>query len=132
MRQYSLEDQYRIFRYGNDRREPPDLALVTPLAEKGAEAIPFLTEQLKSSTDDLAVRDIMYILEDMLRLKTYDVKADTALLNILDGRISTMKSRYLQAYARGKLLLFQDRSYTRLSPERTSDNPNEQVHSAAY
>jgi hypothetical protein len=103
MRQYSLEDQYRIFRYGNDKIEPPDLALANPIAEKGASAIPFLTEQLKSSTDDLAVRDILLILRTMLRFNTYEVKQDAALMSVLEKRISTMKSADWQGFCREKL-----------------------------
>jgi hypothetical protein len=55
IRSSSLEDQYKIFRYGMDKREPPELSLAEPIAARGSSAIPFLTEQLKSSTDDAAV-----------------------------------------------------------------------------
>ena len=103
MRQYSLEDQYRIFRYGNDRIEPPDLSLATPIAERGAAAIPFLTKQLKSSDDDLAVRDILWVLWTMLRLKTYDVRQDREVMDLLERRIRGMKSQYWQGSARERL-----------------------------
>jgi hypothetical protein len=36
LRQYSLVDQYKIFRYGNDMREPPFMDLAIPIAERGA------------------------------------------------------------------------------------------------
>jgi hypothetical protein len=36
MRQYSLEDQYWIFRYGNDVVHPPLTDLANPIAEKGS------------------------------------------------------------------------------------------------
>lgn len=103
LRHYSLQDQYRIFRYGNDKIEPPDLELANPIAERGAGAIPFLTEQLKFSTDDLTVVDIMLILRTMVNLKTYDVKRDAALMGILETRISKMKSQDWQAFCREKL-----------------------------
>src|SRR6266446_3549865 len=41
MRQYSLADQYKIFRYGNDKREPPAMSLADAIAERGAAAVPF-------------------------------------------------------------------------------------------
>jgi len=34
LRQYSLDDQYRLFRYGNDRIEPPLTGLAKPLQRK--------------------------------------------------------------------------------------------------
>jgi hypothetical protein len=34
LRGYSLEDQYKIFRYGNDVIEPPLMDLADPIAEK--------------------------------------------------------------------------------------------------
>ena len=58
VRQYSLEDQYRIFRYGNDVVEPPLLGLAEPIAERGATAIPFLQKQLNAEPDDTTVRDL--------------------------------------------------------------------------
>lgn len=100
MRQYSLEDQYKIFRYGNDKIEPPDLELANPIAEKGSFAIPFLTDHLKSSTDDFAVRDILLVLRTMQRFKTYDVAHDAALMSVIEMRISAMKSADWQAFCR--------------------------------
>ncbi len=103
MRDYSLEDQYKLFRYGNDKIEPPQLELANPIAEKGASVIPFLTDQLKSSTGDFAVRDILLILRTMLRFRTYDVKRDAALMSVLETRISAMKNADWQAFCRGDL-----------------------------
>lgn len=103
LRHYSLEDQYRIFRYGNDKIEPPDMGLANPIAERGPAAIPFMIKQLKSSTDDLAVLDIMLILRTMQNLKTYDVKRDAELMSVLETRISKMKSQEWQAFCREKL-----------------------------
>src|ERR1051325_9187963 len=64
--QYPLEEQYKIYRYGHDRIEPPDLELAGPIAQKGQAVVPFLKEKLESDKDDLAVRDILYLLEQML------------------------------------------------------------------
>jgi hypothetical protein len=57
LRSYPLADQYKIFRYGNDRKEPPFMDLADPIAERGATAVPFLLNQLKSESADIAVRD---------------------------------------------------------------------------
>ena len=87
LRHYSLEDQYKIFRYGNDRIEPPRSQLARPIAERGVEAIPFIMKQIDSDRSDIALRDTLQILADMARMKTYDVKSDASLMTILESRI---------------------------------------------
>jgi hypothetical protein len=62
LRRYSLQDQYKIFRYGNDKLVPAEIWLADPIAERGASAIPFLMQQLAESKDDTAVVDILVIL----------------------------------------------------------------------
>lgn len=74
LRQYSLGDQYKIFRYGNDRIEPPAMGLAIPIAERGASAVPFLIDQLKAGSDDVAVRDILLIFEMLEASGSYNVK----------------------------------------------------------
>jgi hypothetical protein len=93
LRTYPLEQQYKIFRYGNDVVEPPLMELAVPIAERGATAIPFLTAQLNTDSDDFAVRDIVLILDKMALLKTYDVKGDTQLMTIAEARISGMRDK---------------------------------------
>lgn len=88
--QYSLEDQYKIFRYGNDRIEPPVMELAEPIAERGSAAVPFLLGQLNSS-DDLTVRDILLIFQTMARSRSYDVKHDRTLMAVLTSKVSGMK-----------------------------------------
>src|SRR6186997_2697054 len=67
-RRYALPAQYKIFRFGVDRREPPNFELADPIAENGKEVVPFLLEQLKGTPDDQTVDDIIVILEAMARL----------------------------------------------------------------
>jgi len=62
LRQYSSADQYKIFRYGNDHKEPPTMELARPIAERGAAAVPFLIDQLNATADDIAIRDILVVL----------------------------------------------------------------------
>ena len=91
LRQYSLADQYKIFRYGNDRKEPPFRDLANPIAERGATAVPFLLSRLNSKPDDIAVRDILLIFETMAASKSYEVKSDAALMVTLTSSVSRMK-----------------------------------------
>jgi hypothetical protein len=96
MRRYSVEDQYKIYRFGHDKIEPPALFLAEPIAERGVAVIPFLVEQLKIDKEDLAVRDILYLLQRMQWMKTFDARKDPSLMKMLDDRVSAIKSKYLQ------------------------------------
>jgi hypothetical protein len=92
LRQYSLEDQYRLFRYGNDKIEPPLMGLARPIAERGKTVIPFLLEKLDQNRDDLTVRDIILIFDTMAAIKSYNVKSDSLLMETLHSRVSAMKN----------------------------------------
>jgi hypothetical protein len=100
IKHYSLPDQYKIYRYAHDKLEPPLLDMADPIAEKGATTIPFLTEQLKTDKDDLAVRDIVYLVEKMRRMKTFDARTDPALIQLLKSRILSMKPSRVQYSSR--------------------------------
>jgi hypothetical protein len=92
-RQYSLEDQYKIFRYGSDKVEPPVIGLANAIAERGVQGVPFLLGHLNSERDDASVRDIMLIFSVMAASKTYDVKSDTVLMNRLDTAVAGMRDK---------------------------------------
>jgi hypothetical protein len=96
MRQYSLADQYKIFRYGNDKREPPAMFLADPIAERGTAAVPFLLDQLNAHPDDITLRDILLIFETMATSKSYDVRSDASLMTTLTSRVSGMKGTLWQ------------------------------------
>jgi hypothetical protein len=108
LRQYSLDDQYKIFRYGNDVKEPPAMELAGPTAERGASAVPFLVDQLKATTDDIAVRDILLIFEMTEASGSSNVKADTALMGVLGSKVSGMKDKDWQATCMKKLQRIND------------------------
>jgi hypothetical protein len=97
VRQYPLEDQYRIFRYGNDVVEPPILDLAKPIAERGATAVPFLLKQLDAHSDDTTTRDLLAIFQQMEISKSYEVKADSALMDKLDIRVQAIKDNEWRA-----------------------------------
>lgn len=93
LRQYPLADQYKIFRYGMDIKEPPFMDLADPIAERGATAVPFLLDQINSKADDITLRDTLLIFETMANSKSYDVKSDLALMTTLTSRVSGMKDQ---------------------------------------
>jgi hypothetical protein len=97
LREYSLEDQYRIFRYGNDVIEPPLTDLAGPIAERGADAVPFLVRQLNSQPNDLTVMDVLLIFKTMASSKSYDVKGDSVLMDLLASKIAGMESQKWQS-----------------------------------
>ena len=92
LRQYGLNDQYKIFRYGN-HMEPPLSDLAIPIAEKGATVVPFLLNRL-SEADDEGVRDSLTVFETMVRDNYYDVKSDATVMNALSSRIATVKDKW--------------------------------------
>jgi|SRR5579859_7598402 len=100
MRNYSLADQYKIYRYGHDKLEPPALQLATPIAEKGSSAIPFLLQQLRSDKDELAVRDILYLLREMMSMNTFDARKDPILMQTLSDRVRELKNQNIQYSSR--------------------------------
>ena len=91
LRQYSLSDQYRIYRYGNDRFEPPLTGLAKPIAEREQTAVPFLMEQLNIHADDITVRDVLSVFEAMRSIRSYDVKSDARVMDTLRSRVSAVK-----------------------------------------
>jgi hypothetical protein len=99
LRRYELPDQYKIFRYGIAKREPPAYNLADPIAERGKMAVPFLLEQVSGTPDDITVRDVLLILEAMARLKTYDVQRDTVLMKTLSLKVSTMRDAFWKEMA---------------------------------
>jgi hypothetical protein len=97
LRQYSLEDQYKIFRYGNDVIEPPLMELGDPIAHRGAAVVPFLLRELSPLASDITIRDILVICETMSSSGSYNVKSDVALMAALDSGVSKMKDKGWQA-----------------------------------
>ena len=90
-RQLPLDQQYKLFRYGMDVRHPPALDMALPIAERGAAAVPFLLDQLEADRTDKATDQILIVFFRMQLLKTYDVKADASLMNVLSTRVQRIK-----------------------------------------
>jgi hypothetical protein len=99
LRRYELPDQYKIFRHGMDRREPPAYDLADPIAERGKMAVPFLLEQVSGTPDDRTICDVLLILEAMARLKTHDVRRDVVLMKTLSLKVSTMRDAFWKEMA---------------------------------
>jgi hypothetical protein len=96
LRSYSLPEQYKIFRYGNDFVEPPILKLADPIAERGEAAVPFLKDQLNSSEDGIELRDILWVFERMKAMGSYDVSSNPDLIRLLTTKVHGMKDTFWQ------------------------------------
>jgi hypothetical protein len=68
------------------------MELANPIAEKGRTVVPFLFGKLTPQADDITVRDVVLVFETMSSTKSYDVKSDELVMNILGSRVSTMKN----------------------------------------
>ena len=104
LRQYPIPEQYQIFRYGNDRIEPPALELANPIAERGAQAVPFLFSKLNSERDDIDVRDIVLVFSVMAALRSYDVKSDVGLITKLESAVAGMSDKDWQSMCAAMLI----------------------------
>lgn len=90
MQSLSLEDQYRIYVYGMQVMHPPFFELAKPIAVRGRQAVPFLISKL-DTTDDFEVRDIVFIIWEMERLRIYNAKDDIKLIESINKRIFKIK-----------------------------------------
>jgi len=88
--EYPLEDQYRLFRYGNDELEPPYTELADQIAKQGDKAVPFLSSKLKNETEELGIRDIVLIFEMMAYYTSYNVNEDQLLMGLMSSKVATM------------------------------------------
>jgi hypothetical protein len=88
--EYSLEEQYKIYRYGNDVVHPPLIYLADAIAKRGNSAVPFLLKKLEGETEDEGIRDIAQIFAHMLYGRYYDVRANPQIIPLLEKKIEGM------------------------------------------
>jgi hypothetical protein len=88
-----LEDQYRIFRYGNDHIRTSYDGAGRSNSRAGAAAIPFLVAQLGSKPNEITVHDTLEIFLEVALTKSYDVKPDAALMATLTSVVAGMKDQ---------------------------------------
>lgn len=86
-----LQTQYCIFIYGNQVIHPPAIYLATEFAKQPS-ALPFLISKLKEAKDDLTIRDIVYAISELERMKLYAVGLDRDLMNLLYLKANEIKN----------------------------------------
>lgn len=86
-----LEVQYLLLRCGNQVIHPPMMSLADEFARNGSIGVEFLKKRLLERNDDLTVRDIIRVFVEMTKQKTYDVKGDVELVDIIVSAINRMR-----------------------------------------
>lgn len=86
-----LESKYRFYLCGMETIHPPAMYLVEVFAEDGAVAVPFLVSKLQGTDDDVSVLQILWVLERMELLDTYDVVGDAELRELLKEKVKALK-----------------------------------------
>lgn len=74
--EYPLEQQWRIFLYGNQKIHPPTKSLALPIAKKGYMALEYIILQLRESENEPDFRDALVVFERMQQGGYYNVCGD--------------------------------------------------------
>ena len=112
---YDIETQYKIYICGQ-QREPPMLELSSPFAQEGGRIVPLLKMKLESTDNDSRIRDIVRLFREMNDLGTYDVAADTSLMEELRSKVTGMKDTGWQKITENMLLKIREKSPTNSKP----------------
>lgn len=93
---YPLDQQYRIFLYGNQVIHPPATGLAGPIAKKGKVAADYILEQLAATKNQLDHHDALVVFQRMQWGGYFDVCGTPGYLEKLranEARISRQGSR---------------------------------------
>lgn len=90
LKNYSLENQYGIYLFGNQIRHPPALYLARCFGLNGRPAVELLSLKLDMELDDLTVRDIAMLLATIDSIGKYDVVGDVSLMAKLRVQVAKM------------------------------------------
>lgn len=80
---YSLEQQWDIFRYGNQVIHPPPTGLALPIAKRGKPALDHILGQLEQSGKDLDFRDSLVVFQTMQWGGHYDICGDSTAMAVI-------------------------------------------------
>lgn len=80
---FPLDQQWNIFRYGNQVIHPPATSLALPIAKRGKPAVVYILGQLEQSENDLDFRDSLVVFQTMQWGNHYDVCGDDAAIQAI-------------------------------------------------
>ena len=89
--EYSFDQRYAIYLYGNQVQHPPALYLTDAFAAGGQEIVAPLSARLAASEYEVTTRDLVMVFAAMQRLKTYDVAQDEPLMRQLTEATARMR-----------------------------------------
>jgi hypothetical protein len=90
-REYTLDQQYELLRFGNEVVHPPASYLVSEFAEQGKEIVPFLKSKLKSVQTEVNVRDIVQVFWYLAKSKRSEFLKDQELIDSLGQQVQEMR-----------------------------------------
>ena len=88
---YSLEDQFKIFLYGNQTIHPSMKSLAIPIAKRGKPALDYVLNQIRESNNDLDFRDSIQIFRAMEKGGYYSVCSDSPALKEIKANENKIK-----------------------------------------
>lgn len=88
---YPLEEQYRIFLYGNQVIHPPSTGLAIPIAKRGKIAADYILRRLDTSKNDLDFRDSMVVFQSMQWGGHFDLCGHPKYMNEIAGNASKIE-----------------------------------------
>ena len=88
---YSLEDQFKIFLYGNQKIHPSMTGLAIPIAKRGKPALDYVLNQIRESNNDLDFRDSLEIFRAMEKGGYYSVCSDSPALKEIKANENKIK-----------------------------------------
>ena len=74
-----FETQYRLYLYGSQEIEPPEIGLAYTMATQGGKIVQPLRAKLEATDDDSTILDILEVFKAMSVLETYDVAGNEPL-----------------------------------------------------
>lgn len=92
--EYDIETQYELLVVGNQVVHPPAIYLAEEFAKQGKSIVPLLRNKLAEAKQEATVRDVVGILAEMHRLRTYDVASDANLMALVKERTAAMRGQW--------------------------------------
>ncbi|TBR36727.1 MULTISPECIES: hypothetical protein [Dyella] len=87
---HSVDEQLKLYFYGNQRRHPPATYLADCFALNGLHGVERIRVTLSGPLDDLTTRDIVALLSAMEATGQYNVRDDHELMNVAVKHVEGM------------------------------------------
>lgn len=95
---FDLDRRYVTYICGVRAIHPQTLYLAYAFSKEGKIAFPFLAKKLLETRNDSSFREIIYVLSEMQRRKTYDVVAEKDLMLYMEKRASEIQDKFWREY----------------------------------